>query len=146
MKAMRSMSSMAWMTIGGVLVWTVPACVMAQGEAVSAQVSAKIPVLSRAQIDAALAQPEKVLFIDVRRPDEVSEIGGFSAYFSIQLSELERLWPIIPKDRDLVVVSNHAARGVKGAELLAAKGLRVIGAVGRKPMRRTVAPFRTRRW
>lgn len=96
----------------------------------AAEAPSKIPVLTRVQINAALAQPEKVLFIDVRRPDEVSDIGGFPAYLSIQLSELDRLSPIIPKDRDLVVVSNHAARGAKGAELLAAKGFHVIGAVG----------------
>jgi gluconolactonase len=96
----------------------------------SVEAPSKIPVLTRAQIDDALAHLDKVLFIDVRRPDEVSDIGGFPAYFSIQISELDRLAPILPHDRDLIVVSNHAARGAKGAELLAAKGFHVIGAVG----------------
>jgi len=92
--------------------------------------TSKIPVLTRAQIDADLAQPDKVLFIDVRRPDEISEIGGFPAYLSIQISELDRFVAVIPKDRAVVVVSNHAARGQKGAELLAAKGFNVVGAIG----------------
>lgn len=98
--------------------------------AAGAPAAAKIPVLSRAQIDALLAQPDKVIFIDVRRPDEVSDIGGFPAYLSIQLSELDRFLSVIPKDRQIVVVSNHAARGAKGAELLASKGFNVVGAAG----------------
>jgi len=109
-----------------------PAHAQAPADAPDTQATshAKIPVLSRAQIDAYLAQSGKVLFIDVRRPDEVSEIGGLPAYLSIQLSELDRLSAAIPKDLALVVVSNHAARGQKGAALLAAKGFHVVGAVG----------------
>jgi len=95
-----------------------------------AEAPSKIPVLNRAQIDALLAQPDKVIFIDVRRPDEVSEIGGFPVYLSIQVSELDRFVDAIPRDRQLVVVSNHAGRGQKGAEILAAKGLNVVGAAG----------------
>lgn len=90
----------------------------------------KIPVLTRAQIDAYLAQPEKVLFIDVRRPDEVSEIGGFPAYLSIPISELDRFIKVIPRDRGLILVSNHAGRAQKGAEVLSAAGLTVLGAAG----------------
>lgn len=121
----------------GALAWLVlaaPAAGFAQATPApadhAAQAPSAIPVLKRAQIDAYLAQPDKVLFIDVRRPDEVSEIGGFPEYLSIQISELDRLSAAIPKDRALVVVSNHAARGAKGAELLAAKGFNVVGAVG----------------
>jgi hypothetical protein len=69
--------------------------VLAQ-EAAHTQAPSKIPVLTRAQIDALLATPDKVVFIDVRRPEEVSEIGGFPFYLSIQLSELERFIPAIP--------------------------------------------------
>jgi gluconolactonase len=103
---------------------------VAAAPAHAAEAPSKIPVLTRAQLDALLATPDKVVFIDVRRPDEVSEIGGFPFYLSIQLSELERFIPAIPKDRQVVVVSNHAGRGQKGAELLAAKGVNVVGAAG----------------
>ena len=102
----------------------------AQGAPAASEAPSKIPVLTRAQIDDYLKQPDKVLIIDVRRPDEVSDIGGFPAYLSIQISDLERFLPVIPKDRQLIVVSNHAGRGQKGAELLAAKGLNVVGAAG----------------
>ncbi len=96
----------------------------------AAEAPSKIPVLTRAQLDALLATPDKVVFIDVRRPDEVSEIGGFPFYLSIQISELDRFVAAIPKDRQVVVVSNHAGRGQKGAEILAAKGVNVVGAAG----------------
>jgi rhodanese-related sulfurtransferase len=87
-------------------------------------------VLSRAEVDALRAQPSKVLFIDVRRPDELTTKGGFPVYLSIQFSDLESnlLW--IPKDRQIVTVSNHAARAGKAADLLAARGFKVAGAVG----------------
>src|ERR1700689_3430639 len=65
---------------------------------------AKSKKLSRAEIDQLLAPPEKVLFIDVRRPDEVSSIGGFAVYLSIQGADLEKHLAEIPKDRPTVHV------------------------------------------
>ena len=90
----------------------------------------KTPELHRAQIEALLARPDGVVFLDVRRPDELSSIGGFPAYLSIQSRDLDKLWAYVPRDRDIVTVSNHAARAGAAADLLAAKGLRVVGAVG----------------
>jgi rhodanese-related sulfurtransferase len=87
-------------------------------------------VLTNAELDQLLAHPEKVLLVDVRRPDEVSSVGGFPVYLSIQLKDLENSLAWIPKDRTVVVVSNHAGRGSKGADLLASKGFKVAGAVG----------------
>jgi hypothetical protein len=40
-------------------------------------------VLTRAQFDALLAKPDQLLILDVRRPDEVKDIGGFPVYLSI---------------------------------------------------------------
>ena len=73
----------------------------------------KAHVLNRTEIDALLATPEKVLLIDVRRPDEVTTIGGFPVYLSIQIKDLEKSLAYIPKDRTLVLVSNHAGRAGK---------------------------------
>ena len=92
--------------------------------------ASKAHVLSPAELDQLLAHPENVLLIDVRRPDEVSSIGGFPVYLSIQISELEHSLAWIPKGRSIVTVSNHAARAGKAADLLASKGFKVIGAVG----------------
>jgi rhodanese-related sulfurtransferase len=90
----------------------------------------KAHVLTVSELDQVLADPHKVLVIDVRRPDEVSSIGGFPVYLSIQAKELEHSLDWIPKGRSIITVSNHAARAGKAADLLASKGFKVIGAVG----------------
>jgi rhodanese-related sulfurtransferase len=92
--------------------------------------SSKAKVLTRTELDQLLATPDKVLVIDVRRPDEVSTLGGFPVYLSIQIGELEKHLDAIPRDRIIVTVSNHAARGGKAADLLASHGFNVAGAVG----------------
>jgi rhodanese-related sulfurtransferase len=109
------------------------ATVYAQGSA--APEAAKEPafkahVLKRAELDALLAHPEKVLLIDVRRPDELTSIGGFPVYLNVQLADLEKELAWIPKGRDIVTVSNHAGRAGKAADLLSSKGFKVAGAVG----------------
>ncbi|MDO9103714.1 MAG: rhodanese-like domain-containing protein [Methylovulum sp.] len=92
--------------------------------------TAKSPKLNRAQLDALLAKPEQLTIIDVRRPDEISAIGGFPAYLNIQVNELEKYTAFIPKDRTVITVSNHAGRAGKAADLLADNGFHVAGAVG----------------
>lgn len=90
----------------------------------------KTPELHRAAIDALLADPSHVLFVDLRRPDEISKIGTFPVYLNIQLADLEKDVAFIPKDRKIVTVSNHAARAGKAADFLSEKGFNVVGAVG----------------
>jgi rhodanese-related sulfurtransferase len=92
--------------------------------------ASKAHVLTRTELDALLAHPEKLTVIDVRRPDELTAIGGFPVYLSIQAGDLEKNLSWIPKDRKIVTVSNHAARAGKAADLLASKGYKVAGAVG----------------
>ena len=87
-------------------------------------------VLTRDEFDKLLAKPEQLLIIDVRRPDEVTAIGGFPVYLSIQVDSLEKSLAWIPKDRTIVTVSNHASRGGRAANLLASKGFRVAGTIG----------------
>jgi len=96
----------------------------------TAPVPAKAKTLTRAELDQLLSTPEKVLLIDVRRPDEISTNGGFPVYLSIQIADLEKHLDAIPRDRVIVTVSNHAARGGRAADLLAAHGFNVAGAVG----------------
>lgn len=92
--------------------------------------TAKSPKLNRAQFDELLANPEKLVIIDVRRPDELTQIGGFPVYLSIQSKDLEKYLAFIPKDRTVVTVSNHAGRAGKSADLLTEKGFNVAGAIG----------------
>jgi rhodanese-related sulfurtransferase len=87
-------------------------------------------VLTREELDKLLARPQDLLVIDVRRPDEVSKIGGLPVYLSIQLNDLEKSLAWIPKGRTIVTVSNHAKRAGTAADLLASKGFKVAGAVG----------------
>jgi rhodanese-related sulfurtransferase len=90
----------------------------------------KAHVLSREELDKLLAQPGKVLLIDVRRPDEISSVGGFPVYLSIQLKDLKSSVAWIPHDRILVTVSNHAARAGRAADILGSSGFQVAGAAG----------------
>ena len=90
----------------------------------------KTPKLNRAQIDNLLLEPKKVLFIDLRRPDEVSKIGTFPVYLNVQAKELEKHLAFIPKERGIVTVSNHAGRAGAAGDLLSDNGFKVLGAVG----------------
>jgi rhodanese-related sulfurtransferase len=87
-------------------------------------------VLTRAEIDELLSKPDQVLIIDVRRPDEVKDIGGFPVYLSIQINDLEKSLAWIPKDRTIIALSNHAARGGRAADILTKAGFKVAGAAG----------------
>jgi len=48
----------------------------------------------------------------------------------VQNSELEKQLAYLPKDRQIVTVSNHAGRAGAAADLLSAKGYVVAGAAG----------------
>lgn len=93
----------------------------------AAPVSAK---LNRQQLDGLLTYPDQVLIVDVRRPDEISSIGGFPAYLSVQAKDIDSGVVFIPRDRTLITVSNHAGRALKAADALLAKGFKVAGAAG----------------
>jgi rhodanese-related sulfurtransferase len=90
----------------------------------------KAKVLNRAEFDELMSHPDRILLLDLRRPDEVSTNGGFPVYLSIQIGELEKHLSEIPKDRTIVTVSNHANRASRAADLLSSKGFKVAGAVG----------------
>jgi rhodanese-related sulfurtransferase len=87
-------------------------------------------VLTNPEFDALVKHPESLVLVDVRRPDEVTAIGGFPVYLSIQLKDLANSLAWIPKDRTVVLVSNHAGRASRAADILASKGFKVAGAVG----------------
>jgi rhodanese-related sulfurtransferase len=86
--------------------------------------------LDRDQIDKLLGHPEKLLFIDVRRPDELTKVGGFPIYLSIQINNLPESLAYIPKDRKIITVSNRAHRAGDAGDLLLSKGYKVAGAAG----------------
>jgi rhodanese-related sulfurtransferase len=96
----------------------------------AAKAAAAITVLNKAQIDALLATPAKTVVLDVRRADEVSTLGGFPAYLSVQAADLEKYLPYIPRDRQILTVSNHAHRAQAAGAVLKSKGYKVVGAAG----------------
>ncbi|WP_374488020.1 rhodanese-like domain-containing protein [Zoogloea sp.] len=113
--------------------FVLPALAQQNGGAPNAAQAAQVyktPKLGKAQIDTLLAYPEKVVFVDLRRPDELTKIGGFPVYLSIQLADLEKSLAYIPKDRQVVTVSNHAVRALKAGDVLLDKGFKVVGAAG----------------
>jgi rhodanese-related sulfurtransferase len=106
---------------------------LAQQSAAPVAAEAAKPIsakLNRNQLDGLLTYPDQVLIIDVRRPDEITSIGGFATYLSVQAKDLETGAVFIPRDRTLITVSNHAGRALKAADALLAKGFKVAGAVG----------------
>jgi rhodanese-related sulfurtransferase len=86
--------------------------------------------LTSAEVDALLAKPEKLVVIDVRRPDELTAKGSFPVYLNIQTKDIEKSLAYIPKDRAIVTVSNHAHRAGAVGDLLTSKGFKVAGATG----------------
>lgn len=90
----------------------------------------KTKQLTRLDVDKAIGNPKKVLFIDVRRPDEVTKNGSFPIYLSVQLKDLPVALDYIPKDRQIVTISNRAHRAGDAGDLLTANGFKVAGAIG----------------
>lgn len=107
-----------------------PATTANTPSSVQPEPSSKAKKLTRGEFDALLAYPDRVLLIDVRRPDEISSIGGFPVYLSIQIDDLKNHLNAIPRDRTIITISNHAVRAGVAADLLTANGFRVAGAVG----------------
>jgi len=114
------------------ILMTLVAATFAFGQADSGKQARKsqAKVLTRVEIDELLSKPDQVLIIDVRRPDEVTSIGGFPVYLSIQIADLEKSLAFIPKDRTIIALSNHAARGGRAADILTKAGFKVAGAAG----------------
>jgi rhodanese-related sulfurtransferase len=99
------------------------------GTAATAPAS-KAKVLTRAEFDTLLANPERLLVIDLRRPDEITSVGGFPVFLSIQAADLKKGLAWIPKDRTIVAVSNHNTRNARAADFLSSQGFKVAGIVG----------------
>ena len=90
----------------------------------------KTPRLNRAAVDAVLSKPEQALILDARRPDELTKIGGFPVYLSIQANDVQKSLGFIPRDRLIIVVSNRAHRAGAVGDILHGLGYNVVGATG----------------
>ena len=110
----------------------------------------KTKQLDRAAVDALLAKPKKLLFIDVRRPDEVVSKGSFPVFLNVQVADLKNELDFIPRDRTIVTISNRAHRAGDVGDVLLAKGFKVAGAIGTQDyeeqggtIKRITAPVKT---
>jgi rhodanese-related sulfurtransferase len=127
----KSIAALAALTLAAAVALPIASVHAADAPKADAKAPAfKAHVLNRAELDALFAKPESVLVIDVRRPDEATSIGSFPVYLSVQLADLEKSTAWIPKERTLVLVSNHAGRAGRAADLLTSKGFKVAGAAG----------------
>jgi len=122
-----SQQQQPWRVAGGA---SDPAAVKRVQESLAAPWKYKARRLARAEVDALLAKPESVVFIDLRRPDEFITYGSFPVFISVQNKDLERQLAWLPRDKVIVTVSNHAQRAGAAADLLASRGFNVAGATG----------------
>ena len=83
------------LTSGALVAATAGGVALAQTSPVATTAAAPTaePSLTREQIDALLATPGKVTFIDVRRADEIAASGTVPVFLNIQVSELDRFLP-----------------------------------------------------
>jgi rhodanese-related sulfurtransferase len=98
--------------------------------AAAAEWKYKTQRLKAAEVDALLAQPDKLLVLDLRRPDELIKYGSFPVFLNIQNRDLDKHLAYLPRDRVILTVSNHAQRAGRAGDLLAEKGFKVAGATG----------------
>ena len=112
----------------------VPSAMFAQQAANIANTHAapvsKTKVFTKQEFDEVTASNPDVILLDLRRPDEITNIGGFPVYLSIQFADIDKYWQHIPKGAKVITVSNHAARAVKAGDRLEANGVQILGAVG----------------
>ena len=107
-----------------------PAAVKRVQESLDAPWKFKTRRLSKAEVDALLAKPDSVVFVDLRAPEEFIRFGSFPVFLSVQNKDLEKQLAWLPRDRTIVTVSNHSQRAGAAGDLLSAKGFNVVGATG----------------
>ena len=93
-------------------------------------------ILSNAEFDALMQNPDKVLIIDIRLPLQIVQAGGFPVFMYILASGTDYInifmshTAEIPKDRQLIIVDNQGHRSLNLCNLLDAKGFKIAGALG----------------
>jgi rhodanese-related sulfurtransferase len=77
-----------------------------------------------------LDQPEKVLFIDVREPNEIEVTGTLKGALTIPVGQLEERLKEVPKDKPVVAFCRSGKRATRAAALLDDKGYKTEGVFG----------------
>jgi rhodanese-related sulfurtransferase len=69
---------------------------------------------------------KKFLFLDVREPAELAQVGTLPGYVNIPLDQVERRTAEIPRDTLVVVACNSAQRAAKAAAILEKAGYKQL--------------------
>ena len=127
---MKTLNALALLALLGIATLAQAQPQAASAPAAAAEWKNKTPRLKAPEVDALLAQPEKLLVLDLRRPDELIKYGSFPVFLNIQNKDLEKHLAYLPRDRAILTVSNHAVRAGRAGDLLSEKGFKVVGATG----------------
>jgi rhodanese-related sulfurtransferase len=86
--------------------------------------------LSPDELAKLLEKKDNLFFLDVREPEEIERYGSLPGYVNIPLGQLEKRLNEVPKDKLIVTACQRGGRAGKAAELLEARGYKVVGACG----------------
>ena len=85
--------------------------------------------LTPEELKDAMAKEPKPVFLDVREPKELEDLGTLEGYTNIPLGELESRISEVPKDRDVIIACNRAHRAGQAAKIFDGLGKKYIGVV-----------------
>ncbi len=86
----------------------------------------KAQKLTPEQLKSLIDSKEKFLFLDVREPKELEELGTLPGYVNIPLGQLEKRIAEVPKDVYIVSACNRARRAATAAGILEKHGVSKI--------------------
>ena len=85
--------------------------------------------ISMSQMEMFLEQGKPVTLLDVRTEEEFLQ-GHLDGAVNIPLEDLEMKWPVLSKERTIVVYCAHGGRSLMAARLLERNGFSVINTAG----------------
>jgi rhodanese-related sulfurtransferase len=77
-----------------------------------------------------LLEKKDVLFLDVREPKELVELGTVKGYVNIPVGQVESRLSELPKDRPIITACERGVRAGRAADILRKNGFNVIGSSG----------------
>jgi rhodanese-related sulfurtransferase len=117
------MRSIYWVCGGIVL--------LVAGLLVARQAETKAPnKLAYEEIVRLLEQPQGVIFLDVREPNEIAVTGTLKGDLTIPVGQLEGRIGEVPKGKPVVPFCKLGGRATHAAELLSEHGYRIVGVFG----------------
>jgi rhodanese-related sulfurtransferase len=66
--------------------------------------AAQTQTISAEELEKYLQKKDKVFFLDVREPDEITKLGSVPGYVNIPLGELEKRLNEVPKDKLIITL------------------------------------------